>query len=284
MTRLVRVPLDIASVAVTVTAVLVIIACVLLVLGFIFFAQRAERYTTGVPPVQFYRELDVALLDDYSNVFGVAHNSGDSLGTTREALEHGADVIEIDVVYSGGKLRAAHDSPLPVIGSRLFRGPALEDTWTLLHSAEVVKLDLKEDSGAYLRELVAFLESHPGPRVMVASKDRATLEFMAVHFPQGVRLMSIANPVRFKQFQDDPGLVNLVDGVTLQHTLVNEDIGRWLEDAGLLTVAWTVNDATRMNELISYGVDAITTDNLAIMALLGGQSRSEALLIPTRAR
>jgi hypothetical protein len=33
-----------------------------------------------------------------------------------------------------------------------------------------------------------------------------------------------------------------------------------------------------MNELVKLGVDGITTDNLAIIELLGGQERDETLL------
>ena len=35
---------------------------------------------------------------------------------------------------------------------------------------------------------------------------------------------------------------------------------------------WTVNDLEWMNALMALGVDGITTDNLAVMELLGGQS------------
>ncbi len=59
---------------------------------------------------------------------------------------------------------------------------------------------------------------------------------------------------------------------------MTEETGRWLESTGLLVLAWTVNDLARLNELVQLGVDAITTDNLAIMELLGGQQRQEAWL------
>jgi len=65
-------------------------------------------------------------------------------------------------------------------------------------------------------------------------------------------------------------------------------IETWLKGEQVYVLAWTVNDLTRVNELVRLGVDAMTTDNLAIMELLGGQRRGERLLVrralPSEAR
>jgi glycerophosphoryl diester phosphodiesterase len=75
--------------------------------------------------------------------------------------------------------------------------------------------------------------------------------------------------------RSNPDRLSLIDGVTIRHTLLDEDAARWLREQHLIVLAWTVNDLPRTNELVRYGVDAITTDNLAIMELLGGQRRGE---------
>ena len=87
------------------------------------------------------------------------------------------------------------------------------------------------------------------------------------------------DPARFRALQADPTLVALVDGVTIRQDLLDEPTVDWLNERGLTALAWTVNDLTRVNELVRLGVDAITTDNLAIMELLGGQRRGEAPLV-----
>jgi hypothetical protein len=66
--------------------------------------------------------------------------------------------------------------------------------------------------------------------------------------------------------------------VSIRQSLLNTDSASQLRDLELIIVAWTVNDLTRVNELVRLGVDGITTDNLAIMKLLGGQRKGERRL------
>ncbi len=117
-----------ARAAITLVALLVIAIAVLLLVVFIFFASWGEEFTSGRIPTQFHARLErEGLLDDYQRVFGVAHNSGGTVAATTEALTHGVDVIEIDVVSLNGTLYSAHVPPLPLVGSRFFRGPSLAD-------------------------------------------------------------------------------------------------------------------------------------------------------------
>ena len=39
----------------------------------------------------------------------------------------------------------------------------------------------------------------------------------------------------------------------------------WFKDRGLLVFAWTVDDVAQLNDLVALGIDAVTTDNLAIL-------------------
>ncbi len=128
---------------------------------FVFFAAWAEEYTSGRIPTQFDERLErEQLLDDYPRVFGVAHNSGDSIAATKEALGHGADVIEIDVVSLDGTLYAAHASPLRWLDPRVVRGPTLAAVWDAATETDVIKLDLKESSAAYRELLFAPIQVH----------------------------------------------------------------------------------------------------------------------------
>src|SRR5687768_2636950 len=157
-------------------AIVTILASLTLIVFLVFWQDIAEEWTTGRRPNTYNGVLDAELLDDYGLVFGVGHNSGDSLAATRQALRSGADVIEVDVASMGDTLVAAHLPPLPLIGHRFFRGPTLEEVWQQSATADVVKLDLKESSPEFRGLLFEFLNSHQDERqIIVATRDITTL-------------------------------------------------------------------------------------------------------------
>ncbi|RIK46797.1 MAG: hypothetical protein DCC58_01895 [Chloroflexi bacterium] len=268
----------IARLTVWVVAISVIVTSVVTLGLFVAFEDKAERYTAGRQPTLYYAAVGDVLLDDYSHVFGVAHNSGDSLSATMRAFQYGADVIEIDVLEYNGVLYAAHNAPLPRVGGQVFRGPRLDDAWAMASRAEVVKLDLKQTTPSFTARLIQFLNAHQEQKTIVTTGDEATLRAIAEGAPHVFRLLSIASAERFAALQSDEALLAVIDGVTIQHTLLNAETAAWLNDQSLTILAWTVNDIERVNELVTLGVDAITTDNLAILELLGGFRRDEALL------
>lgn len=241
-------------------------------------SERVDLWLHGEQPIQFYLTLDGDLLDDYSRVFGVAHNSGDRLATTREALDHGADVIEIDVISISGVLFAAHTTPPRFVTRHVYRGPPLELVWAQAVEADVIALDLKETSPRYVELVIAFLAAHPDQQVIVSTRDRATFEALRERAPAAYRFLSIGSRAQLDALYADLGLATLVDGASIRETLVDAQSAAWMDERGLMILAWTVNDLKRMNELVALGVDGITTDNLAIMELLGGQERDETLL------
>lgn len=241
-------------------------------------SAKVELWLHGEQPIQFYLSLDGSLLDDYSRVFAVAHNSGDRLATTREALDHGADVIEIDVISVGDTLYAAHHTPPWFVYEGIYQGPRLDRVWVAAADAEVVKLDLKERSPRYVDLVIAFLNARDDRQVIVTTDHRPTLEALRVSVPHAFRFLSVGTGDHLDALQSDPELSTLIDGVTIRETLLDEESAAWLRESGLMTLAWTVNDVGRMNELVKLGVNGITTDNLAIMQLLGGQERDEKLL------
>ncbi|GAB4332548.1 MAG: hypothetical protein Kow0010_18540 [Dehalococcoidia bacterium] len=246
------------------------------------FSDHAERYLSGVQPYQFLGKLDADLLDDYGQVFGVAHNSGDSVDATRKAHRNGADVIEIDVISIGSALYAGHDRPLPFVGSHVFRGPRLEVVWAVARDAEVIKLDLKETSPAYVDRVIRFLEAQDEHPVIVSSRSVDVLARFEAGYPRAVRLLSVKAHLALALLQDDERALAVIDGVTVRHTLLDEASAGWLKERGYLILAWTVNDLGRVNELVQLGVDAITTENLAILRLLGDNRTGELELVPPR--
>lgn len=265
--------------AVRVVALAVSGASIALIIFFVFFEHWGEEFTSGRVPVLFYEQLQHQdMLTKYKNVFGVAHNSGGTVRSTRKALAHGADVIEIDVSSMDGVLVSAHFPPLPLIGRRLFRGPSLAEVWDAAGDADVIKLDLKESSDSFLGLVFSFLNERSGQEVIVTSRnERVLLEFHR-NAPHVIRLLSVGNRRELRDVQNRADIIQLIDGISVHHRLLTYEITEWLRQQNLLILAWTVNDIDRVAELVEMGVDAITTDNLGILELLGGQQRREAWL------
>jgi glycerophosphoryl diester phosphodiesterase len=269
---------------VTVAAALVIGACLAVLAVLIFDPERGEQWTSGLRPVQFYRELDADLLDDYAEVFAVAHNSGDRVESTLEAIGYGAEVIEVDVVSLDGQLYAAHDVPLRWVGETVFRGPPLARIWVASAGAAAVKLDLKESSPAFQELVLQFLADRRGQRrVMVVSDDPAALRRFADREPAVLRFFSPGNGDRLGLLDDDQAFAAIVDGVSLHYSLIDAELVASLAERNILTLAWTINDIGRVNELVQMGVAAITTDNLAIVKLLGDRQQGARRLDLLRA-
>lgn len=263
---------------VAVSATLTILACLAVLVILVVAPDFAEEWTSGLRPSLFYTEIDADALSDYQDVFVVAHNSGDSITATLEAVDFGADVIEIDVIVINGKLYAAHGAPLTWIGKRLFRGPPLEQVWAAAAGANAIKLDLKDSSPATCKLIVQFIATHPARRVIVVTADTQALQFFAKEAPNILRFLSIGNASQFARLQSDSSVRALIDGVSIREDLIDDERAAWLEANHVLTLAWTVNRLDRMNELVDLGVDAITTDNLAIMAVLGGRDHGATML------
>ncbi|MDQ2683422.1 MAG: glycerophosphodiester phosphodiesterase [Chloroflexota bacterium] len=268
----VRTVLRLSEAFVVLLALAVIAGCLAVLWVLVTDPLQGEQWTSGLRPTHFYRELDAELLEDYAGTFVVAHNSGDTVPTALEALGSGADVIEVDVVSLDGTLYAAHDVPSSLFGGQLFRGPQLDRIWLATGGARAIKLDLKETSPAFTELVIGFLEERRGPRrVIVVSSSADQLRRIAEAEPRVFRMMSIPTVSRFEQLVEDPELVELLDGISVYHPVLTAERVEWAKANNLLTFAWTVNSLERVNELVQLGVDAITTDNLAIMRLLGGR-------------
>ena len=262
-----------------------IATCLYLLWLFIFDPAGAEEWTVGLRPSQFYAdiEIDAKVFSDaaYGAVFGVAHNSGGSIEATLEALISGADIIEVDVAEIDGELYSAHSPPLPFVGQRWFRGPSLARVWAASLGAEAISLDLKESSPAFIRLVAEFVDARsPYRQVIISSREVSVLRALRPQVPEAILLLSVPDERTLNILRTDDAALEVIDGVTIRHSVLDSDNVVWLAGQGLLVFAWTVNTLERVNELIGYGVDAITTDNLGIQALLSGNERGERDLVP----
>jgi hypothetical protein len=215
------------------------------------------RNTIGFAPEVFYSQLDGTLLDDYGRSLAVAHNAGDRIGATREALQFGADIVEIDVVAVGGNLYAAHDIPNQYLGSVTFHGPSLDSIWKEAVSTGIVKFDLKESTPSYINLIVSFAKRHTGDyQLVLASRSAAALQRLRTALPHAILLYSVATEHELTALNSN---IELIDRPAMT----------WFKQQKMLVFAWTVNDLADVNALVKLGVSAITTDNLAIMEILG---------------
>lgn len=259
------------------TSVLVIAAravvaiCMVLLVVLVVFDAHAERFTAGLAPLQFSGQVEGDLREEYAKLVGVAHNAGDDIGAAHEAAAHGVDAVEIDVTSVGGELHASHDAPVPFFETLFFRGPELEEAWDAARLRDTVLLHLKESSPAYLEDLRRFLSTRRDRKLIIQTGDARSLRVLRRTVPWAERLQLIFTERDLEALRGDAGLVALLDGVSVRDRLLTASRHAWLEQRGLKTFAWTVNDNRRMNELIERGLDGLITDRLDFMALLGGR-------------
>jgi glycerophosphoryl diester phosphodiesterase len=242
------------------------VVVLLLVLNGLPWPGRAEEARWGQPPPQFYRPLSAALRLGSADVLAIAHNAGDGGPSTDLAVARGADMIEIDVRLVDDRLYAAHVPPPDWMPTVAYRAPTLGEAWSRTAGARFVELDLKDTSPSAVRLVVAFLKSHQdGRRVFVSARSIAALETLHQRTPDVVRLLSIGNQSGLQALLDDPSQAKLLNGVSIRADLLDTETMAWLKNRGLLVLAWTVNDVAQLNDLVALGIDAVTTDNLAIL-------------------
>ena len=231
----------------------------------------ARIYTGTAPPDQFYRPLSPPVEMPARQVLGVAHNAGNHTATTAAALRYGADVIEIDVVEARGRLAAGRAYGWPWLAELVFQGETLADAWRHAAAAKIVQLDLQQTDRSLLDALVRFLDHRAGRPVVVSTRDASAIVYLRPRLSPAIRLLfSVPFPHAVAKVRHDRALIHAVDGISVFQGLVGTDLVRWAHQRKLLVLAWTVNDARRLDELLRLGVDGITTDNLAILQALAG--------------
>lgn len=205
----------------------------------------------------------------------ISHEGGRRVAVARAALRRGANAVEIDVVAHRGVLYVSHnaldDAAVPAV-------PTVQQVWPVDAVASVVELDLKQSSPQFQRVLVSFLASHNGhgaPQIFVSSRSVANLRAVKAGAPTVFRFLSIGNINQWTALQSDPTTISLIDGVSVwQHLLTRADVS-WLHQHGLLVYAWTVDNSARVQTLLQWGVDGITTNRPGIVTMLARREHGE---------
>ena len=213
----------------------------------------------------------------------IGHRGADGLPENtipsfERALEQGADGFELDVRQSGdGQLVVVHGS---VVGSLSVQSTPYEEFRDLGNGfevplfADVLKqfgrktfLDIELKAGGYEEEAVALIKKRTKlSKVMVSGFHTDSLNKVHELCPE-VRLGFIYN-----RTQDEESRHNSpIDIVIPQFRLASRELISEVHKEELQVYAWTVNEASEMKRLISFGVDGMITDQPALLATVLGR-------------
>jgi glycerophosphoryl diester phosphodiesterase len=138
-------------------------------------------------------------------------------------------------------------------------------------------MDLKQNDPEFVALVAEFINTNgKGRPIFVASRNPLVLRQLSVQAPEALLLMSVPDRGSLNDLLSNYPLISLVDGVTIRQSLINEETAAQLNRNDLMIFAWVVNDLKRVNELLELGVDGVTSDNLAILELVGGEGVPEA--------
>lgn len=206
----------------------------------------------------------------------IAHGGGNTVQGLREWVQAGADYLEVDIWLHRGRFEARHErriSWLPFLYEkwylrRLPRGRyGLEEL--MRESAGLgagIFLDLKNGGAATAALLRRILAVSPHPeRIVASSQQWQALRAIRELAPEVDAFYSIDVRAKLDLFLSVVDRDNRPRGVSCRHSLLSENTVRRLHDRGLLVVAWTVDDVERARELVSWGVDGITTHKVELM-------------------
>ncbi len=167
-----------------------------------------------------------------------------SLPAFERAIEIGADYVELDVhASSDGSLVVCHDAP---------RGgePRLEEAVELLRGRIGIMCELKSPWRYRRHDVVRRAVELLPEDAVVVSFERRALEAV-----RGRRVLQhVGYGVSIRRAAQYAWAVGLHDPRVTRRALV----GAW--ERGLVTTVYTVNDAARMSELATLGVDGIFSD------------------------
>ncbi|MEO8540432.1 MAG: glycerophosphodiester phosphodiesterase [bacterium] len=206
----------------------------------------------------------------------IAHGGGNSVTRAHDFLATGADFLEVDLWLHDGNLEARHE--------RRVRGlPFLVEKWYLRrlprshygldellaetadHGAGIF-LDLKNGGPHAATLLRRVLARADRPRRVVASSQQwRTLRAIAEVLPDVDAFYSIDVAAKLELFFSIANHDDRPRGVSCRHSLLSGRIVESLHRRGLLVVAWTVDDLDRARELVSWGIDGLTTHKVAEM-------------------
>jgi glycerophosphoryl diester phosphodiesterase len=169
----------------------------------------------------------------------------------RRAIEAGADFVELDVhATADGELIVVHDRPSPDA-----RGlPRLEQVLVELGGRIAVMAELKEPHRYSRHDVVGRLAGMLPADALVLSFEPRALQQVGRLRPELRTIQHLRTGASISMAGEYAWGVGFADGSVTPHGLAKA------RALGLETTVYTVNDATRMRELVDLGVGGIFTD------------------------
>ena len=213
--------------------------------------------------------------------FVIAHAGGNNPWRVKDAIEAGADLVEVDLWARRGAFEARHErrfGPLPLLFEKWYLrrpdGPfQLAELLTATGDHARLFIDLKNAGGEPVRLLKeALAAARPAVLPVASSQIWSLLRKLRTTLPQVPVFYSIDVRAQLDLFLRIMKHERPPDGVSCRHTLLDKATIQAMRERGITVVAWTVDDPERAVDLVEAGVQAITTHEIrAIRAALAGR-------------
>jgi glycerophosphoryl diester phosphodiesterase len=227
---------------------------------------------------------------------------GNTLASFEAAVEHGVDVVEIDVLWTReGHPRIAAAERTPLVVAHDWHDAAGRTPLTLAEALDAfleppldaVEIDLDIKLPGREEEVVAAVrERGLLERAMVSTMELATLARIRELEPglrRGWTYPKVTRDWASKRWAKAPMLAALlwmrerlpglaarelprlgVEAMWVYHPLAGSRLARITDLAGVELIAWTVDDLSRMNKLVAAGVNGICSNDPRLFAELTG--------------
>jgi len=205
----------------------------------------------------------------------IAHAAGNAAHVSDDAIADGADYLEVDLWVHRGQFETRHERRFPLripllyerwYLSRARRSGGLASLFQACGTQTGVFLDLK-GVGTTTANLIAAAraEAPAGLQLAASSQSWEGLRQLARAVPGTSLFYSVDVASKLDLLFSITRRDRLPRGTSCRHTLLTRPLVERLHDAGLAVVAWTVDDVDRARELVSWGVDAVTTHKVREM-------------------
>ncbi|MBA4179769.1 MAG: hypothetical protein C0506_04200 [Anaerolinea sp.] len=214
-------------------------------------------------------------------VLSIAHRAGNERSLLHAALAAGADVAEADVWPYRGRLEVRHlktMGPVPLLWDRWKLASAWAPRLLIAQLLEQVPagiglmLDLKghDRSGAQaVADAAGYLAYEH--RLYVCARDWAMLEPFRETGAVVVHSAGRAGEVERLLPLIESGACS---AVSVHQKLLTPALVARLRERLHTVMSWPVNDTERMRELVSWGVNGITTDSLEVVRAMRRDSQT----------
>ncbi|MEX2237499.1 MAG: glycerophosphodiester phosphodiesterase [Dehalococcoidia bacterium] len=197
----------------------------------------------------------------------IAHNGGDTERSLALCAAWGAEIIEFDISFLGGRLDVAHTPPRMTpffLRWWVYRSVPLAKAWRDLPHGTAAYLDVKIHTRRCAQALATFIAENPGRRFYVGAPNPLFLGYLKTLAPRATTILSIGRrrgwlrPLLAGHFAG-------IDGVSLGPRVLSESLVRACRTKGLVVFAGPSNDRTALRKYAAWGVSALITDDLRVV-------------------